>query len=114
MAELNLRTRVVEGGCFTFDDAFNKAFIEKQSFFHCALSRQTEVNNVAKTALQHQVLKRAADSRTSDRQARRKTDSQSAELRPRPQYSKYTPDGPFFALTTTLVAVPRTRVGTSF
>ena len=31
--------------------------------------------------------------RTSDRQARRKTDSHSAEPRPRPQYSKYTPDG---------------------
>ena len=96
----NLRTRVVEllrlgaeGGCLTFDDAFNKAFIEKQSLFRCALSPQTQVNNVAKTTLQHQVQKRAADSRTSDRQARRKTDSQSAEPRPRPQYSKYTPDG---------------------
>ena len=40
LAELNLRTRVVEllrlgaeGGCLTFDDAFNKAFIEKQSLF---------------------------------------------------------------------------------
>ena len=55
LAELNLRTRVVEllrlgaeGGCLTFDDAFNKAFIEKQSLFHCALSPQTQVNNVAK------------------------------------------------------------------
>ena len=54
-AELNLRTRVVEllrlgaeGGCLTFDDAFNKAFIEKQSLFHCALSPQSQVNNVAK------------------------------------------------------------------
>ena len=98
LAELKLRTRVVEllrlgaeGGCLTFDDAFNKAFIGKQSLFHCALSPQTQVNNVAKTSLQHQVQKRAADSRTSDRQARRKTDSQSAEPRPRPQYSKYTP-----------------------
>ena len=97
LAELHLRTRVVEllrlgaeGGCLTFDDAFNKAFIEKQSLFHCALSPQTQVNNV-----QHQVQKRAADSRTSDRQARRKTDSQSAEPRPRPQYSKYTLDGAF-------------------
>ena len=55
LAELNLRTRVVEllrlgaeGGCLTFDDAFNKAFIEKQSLFHCALSPQTQVNTVAK------------------------------------------------------------------
>ena len=78
LAELNLRTRVVEllrlgaeGGCLTFDDAFNKAFIEKQSLFHCAL--------------EHQAQKRAADSRSSDRQARRKTDAQSAEPRPRPQ-----------------------------
>ena len=100
LAELNLRTRVVEllrlgaeGGCLTFDDAFNKAFIEKQSLFHCALSPQTQVSTVAKPSLQHQALKRAADSRTSDRQARRKTDSQSAEPRPRPQYSNYTPDG---------------------
>ena len=88
LAELNLRTRVVEllrlgaeGGCLTFDDAFNKAFIEKQSLFHCALSPQTQVNYFAKTPLQHQVQKRAADGRTSDRQARRKTDSQSAEPR---------------------------------
>ena len=51
LAELNLRTRVVEllrlgaeGGCLTFDDASNKAFIEKQSLFHCALSPQTQVN----------------------------------------------------------------------
>ena len=95
LAELHLRTRVVEllrlgaeGGCLTFDDAFNKAFIEKQSLFHCALSPQTQVNNVAKTPLQHQVQKSAADSRTSDRQARRKTDSLSAEPRPRPQCSK--------------------------
>ena len=85
LAELNLRTRVVdllrlgaEGGCLTFDDAFNKAFIEKQSLFHCALSPQSQVNNVEKTPLKHQVQKRAADSRTSDRQARRKTDSQNA------------------------------------
>ena len=99
LAELNLRTRVVEllrlgaeGGCLTFDDAFNKAFIEKQSLFHCALSPQTQVNTVDKTPLKLQVQKRAADSRTSDRQARRKTDSQSVEPRPRPQYSKYTPD----------------------
>ena len=70
-----------------------KAFIEKQSLFHCALSPQTQVNTVAKPSLQHQAQKRAADSRTSDRQTRRKTDSQSAEPRPRPQYSKYTPDG---------------------
>ena len=55
LAELNLRTRVVdllrlgaEGGCLTFDDAFNKAFIEKQSLFHCALSLQTQVSNVQK------------------------------------------------------------------
>ena len=82
-----------EGGCLTFDDAFGKAFIEKQSLFHCALSPQTQVSTVAKPSLQHQAQKRAADSRTSDRQARRKTDSQSAEPRPRPQYSKYTPDG---------------------
>ena len=48
LAELNLHTRVVdllrlgaEGGFFTFDDAFSKAFIEKQSLFHCALSPQT-------------------------------------------------------------------------
>ena len=102
LAELNLWTRVVEllrlgaeGRCLTFDDAFNKAFIEKQSLFHCALSPQTQVNNVAKTSLQHLAQKRAADSRTSDRQARRKTDGQSAEPRPRPQYSKYTPDGAF-------------------
>ena len=100
LAELNLRTRVVEllrlgseGGCLTFDDAFNKAFIEKQSLFHCALSPQAQVSTVAKPSLQYQTLKRAADSRTSDRQARRKTDSQSVEPRPRPQYSKYTPDG---------------------
>ena len=40
LAELNLRTRVVEllrlgaeGGCLTFDDTFNKAFIEKQKPF---------------------------------------------------------------------------------
>ena len=78
--------------------AFNKAFIEKQSLFHCALSPQTQVNNVAKTSLQHQAQKRAADSRTSDRQARRKTDAQSAEPRPRPQYSKYTPDGTLISL----------------
>ena len=97
LAELNLRTRVVEllrlgaeGGCLTFDDAFNKAFIEKQSLFLCALSLQTQVNTVVKPSLQHHALKRAADSRTSDRQARRKTGSQSAEPRPRPQYSKYT------------------------
>ena len=70
-----------------------KAFIEKQSLFHCALSPQSQVNNVDKTPLKLQVQKRAADSRTSDRQARRKTDSQSVEPRPRPQYSKYTPDG---------------------
>ena len=64
LAELNLRTRVVEllrlgteGGCLTFDDAFNKASIEKQSLFHCALSPQAQVNNVAKTPLQHQVQK---------------------------------------------------------
>ena len=100
LAELNLRTRVVEllrlgaeGGCLTFDDAFNKAFTEKQSLFHCALSPQSQVNNFDKTPLKLQVQKRAADSRTSDRQARRKTDSQSVEPRPRPQYSKYTPDG---------------------
>ena len=99
LAELNLRTRVVEllrlgaeGGCLTFDDAFNKAFIEKQSLFHCALSPQTQVSTVAKASVQ-QTQKRVADSRTSDRQARRKADSQSAEPRPRPQYSKYTPDG---------------------
>ena len=97
LAEPHLRTRVVEllrlgaeGGCLTFDDAFNKAFIEKQSLFHCALSPQTQVSTVAKPLLQHQAQKRAADSRASDRQARRKTDSQT---RPRPQYSKYTPDG---------------------
>ena len=55
LAELNLRTRVVEllrlgaeGGCLTFDDAFNQAFIEKQSLFHCALSPQSQVNNVEK------------------------------------------------------------------
>ena len=48
LAELNLRTRVVEllrlgaeGGCLTYDDAFNKAFIEKQSLFHCALSHKS-------------------------------------------------------------------------
>ena len=101
LAELNLRTRVVEllrlgaeGGCLAFDDAFNKAFIEKQrKLFHCALSLQSQVNNVDKTPLKLHVQKRAADSRTSDRQARRKTDSQSVEPRPRPQYSKYTPDG---------------------
>ena len=100
LAELNLRTRVVEllrlgaeGGCLTFYDAFNTAFIEKQSLFHCALSPQAQVSTVAKPSVQHQTLKRAADSRTSDRQTRRKTDSQSAEPRPRPQYSKYTPDG---------------------
>ena len=100
LAELNLRTRVVEllrlgaeGGCLTFDDAFNKAFIEKQSLFHCALSPQAQVSTVAKPSVQHQTQKRVADSRMSDRQARRKTDSQSAEPRPRPQYSKYTPDG---------------------
>ena len=99
LAELNLRTRVVEllrlgaeGGCLTFDDAFNKAFIEKQSLFHCALSPQTQVSTVAKASVR-QTQKRVADSRTSDRQARRKADSQSAEPRPRPQYSKYTPDG---------------------
>ena len=40
LAELNLRTRVVEllrlgaeGGCLTFDDAFNKAFIENKASF---------------------------------------------------------------------------------
>ena len=82
-----------EGGCLTFDDAFNKALIEKQSLFHCALSPQAQVSTVAKPSVQHQTQKRAADSRISDRQARRKTDSQSAEPRPRPQYSKYTPDG---------------------
>ena len=104
LAELNLRTRVVEllrlgaeGGCLTFDDAFNKAFIEKESLFHCALSPQTQVNNVAKTSLQHQAQKRAEDSHT-DRQARRKTDAQSAEPRPRPQYSKYSPDGTLICL----------------
>ena len=92
LAELNLRTRVVEllslgaeGGCLTFDDAFNKAFIEKQSLFHCALSPQAQVSTVAKSFVQHQTQKRAADSRTSDRQARRKTDSQSVEgLNPAP------------------------------
>ena len=95
LEELNLRTRVVEllrlgaeGGCLTFDDAVNKA-----AFFIVLLSPQAQVSTVAKPSVQHQTLKRAADSRTSDRQARRKTDSQSAEPRPRPQYSKYTPDG---------------------
>ena len=70
-----------------------QAFIEKQSLFHCALSPQAQVSTVAKPSVQHQTQKRTADSRMSDRQARRKTDSQSAEPRPRPQYSKYTPDG---------------------
>ena len=65
LAELNLRTRVVEllrlgaeGGCLTFDDAFNKALIEKQSLFHCALSPQTQVSTVAKPSSQHQAQKR--------------------------------------------------------
>ena len=100
LAELNLRTRVVEllrlgaeGGCLTFDDAFNKAFIEKQSLFHCALSLRHESTMLQKLHCNIKFRKRAADSRTSDRQARRKTDSQSAEPRPRPQYFKYTPDG---------------------
>ena len=81
-----------EGGCLTFD-AFNKAFIEKQSLFHCALSPQTQVYNVAKTPLQHQAQKRAADSRTSDRQTRRKQIPRTRNLGQGQQYSKYTPDG---------------------
>ena len=114
LAELNLRTRVVEllrlgaeGGCLTFDDAFNKAFIEKQSLFHCALSPQTQVSTVAKTSSQHQGQKRAADSRTSDRQARRKNRfSECGTSAKAAVFQVHSRRYSLFALITTLVAVP--------
>ena len=118
LAELNLRTRVVEllslgaeGGCLTFDDAFNKAFIEKQSLFHCALSPQSQVNNVAKPPSQRNVPQTAAlpiAKRDGKQQIPRARNLGQGRSIP-----NTLPMVLLFALTTTLVAVHRTSVGTS-
>ena len=61
--------------------------------FHCALSPQTQVNNVAKPSLTTSSSVKCCGQPHFRSPSASEIDSQSAEPRPRPQYSKYTPDG---------------------